>query len=89
MAVLEHPPGGVSGQLLAGMAEGASLWLVRKSITTEPQPGAGSAPAQGGGGNRVGKRAEEQVASSPCQITILTSSIANKETEQKQATDGK
>lgn len=41
------------------------------------------------GGSHVGKGAEQQVASSPCQITILASSIANKETEQEQVTDGK
>lgn len=39
--------------------------------------------------HRGGKRAEEQVGSSHCQTTILTSSIANKEMEQKQVTDGK
>lgn len=74
----------------AAAGSGMELWLKELPCGLEGNGLLQASPRQGQAlTHRGGKRAEEQVGSSHCQTTILTSSIANKEMEQKQVTDGK
>lgn len=61
------------------VAEGTSLGLWGNRLWANPWMETGSAGCVWHWSNRVGWRAEKQVVSSSCQITTLTSSIANKE----------